>query len=150
MSKGNTFENALLLLLFNNVDIAAVGDAAGLQNSAAPGSLYLSLHTSDPGEAGDATTNETAYTPYARVPVARASGAGGWTVTTNSVSPTDDEDFAEVTASPGANITHWGVSSGTDGAGVEDLLYFGTVTPNITMGVGTIPRIKNTTAITED
>ena len=31
MSKGNTFENDLLQLIFNNVDIADIGDASGLQ-----------------------------------------------------------------------------------------------------------------------
>ncbi len=62
MSKSNTFENDLLALIFNNTDIADIGDAGGLQNSAAAGSLYVALHTSDPGEAGNATTNETAYT----------------------------------------------------------------------------------------
>ena len=53
MSKSNAFENSLLQLLFNNVDIANIGDAGGLQNSAVAGSFYLALHTADPGEAGD-------------------------------------------------------------------------------------------------
>ena len=148
MSKGNTFENELLLHIFNNADIADIGDAAGLQNSVAAGSLYVSLHTADPGETGDATTNETAYTGYARVAVAR-SGAG-WTVTANSVSPFADIDFGECTASPGAALTHFAVSSGIDGTGVEDILYYGTLTPNITMATGVIPRIKTTSTITED
>lgn len=146
MSKTNTFENDLLLLIFNNTDITLIGDAAGLQNSATAGSLYVSLHTADPGEAGSQTTNETAYTGYARVAVAR-SGAG-WTVTGNSVSPAANIDFGECTASPGAAITHFGV--GTDSSGAGKLLYKGTVTPNITMAAGVIPRLKTTTAITED
>jgi hypothetical protein len=54
--------NAFLLLLLNNTDWAAVGDAGGLQNSAAAGSLYLSLHTSTPAEGGSQTTNEISYT----------------------------------------------------------------------------------------
>lgn len=54
--------NSFLLLFFNNTDWAVVGDAAGLQNSAAAGSLYLSLHTATPGEAGNQSTNEIAYT----------------------------------------------------------------------------------------
>ena len=82
MSKSNTFENDLLQLIFNNVDIADIGDAGGLQNSATAGSLYLALHTADPGEAGNATTSESAYGSYARQAVAR-SGAG-WTVSGNS------------------------------------------------------------------
>jgi hypothetical protein len=146
MSKTNTCENSLLLLIFNNTDFAGIGDAGGLQNSAAAGSLYVSLHTGDPGEAGSQTTSETAYTGYARVAVAR-SGAG-WTVTGNSVSPTANVDFGECTASPGAALTHFGV--GTDSSGTGTLLYKGTLTPNITMATGVIPRVKTTSTITED
>ena len=54
--------NAFLLLFFNNTDWAVVGDAAGLQNSASAGSLYLSLHTATPAEAGTQATNEISYT----------------------------------------------------------------------------------------
>jgi hypothetical protein len=146
MSKSNACENSLLLLIFNNTDFALIGDAAGLQNSAVAGSLYVSLHTANPDEAGAQNTSETAYTGYARVAVAR-SGAG-WTVTGNSVSPASNIDFGECTASPGAAITHFGVGTDSSGAGV--LLYYGTVTPNITMAVGVIPRLKTTSTITED
>jgi len=146
MSKSNTFENDLMLLLFNNTAIANIGDAAGILGSAAPGTLWLSLHTADPGEAGTAVTSETAYTGYARVSVAR-SGAG-FVVTGNSVSPAANADFPECTAAPGAAITHFGVVNTASGAG--KLLYSGTVTPNITMAVGVIPRLKTTSTITED
>ena len=78
MSKSNSWENALLLLMFNNSNVANVGDATGLRGSTVAGSLYISLHTADPGEAGDQTTNEIAYTGYARVAVARSGAA--WTV----------------------------------------------------------------------
>ena len=54
--------NAFLELFFKNTDWAVVGDAAGLQNSATAGSLYLSLHTSSPGEGGTQATNELSYT----------------------------------------------------------------------------------------
>ncbi len=146
MSKSNTFENDLMLLLFNNTAIADIGDAAGLRATTTAGSLYWSLHTADPGEAGTAITNETAYTGYARVAGAR-SGAG-FTVTANSVSPTANVDFGECTASPGAALTHFGIVNTSSGAG--KLLYKGTLTPNVTMAVGVIPRIKTTSTITED
>ena len=74
MSLTNTAEANLLNLIFLNLDWANIGDASGLQNSATAGSFYVSLHTSDPGEAGDQSTNEIAYTGYARVAVARTSG----------------------------------------------------------------------------
>jgi hypothetical protein len=123
-----------------------VGDAGGLRGSATAGSLYWSLHTADPGETGTAVTNETAYTGYARIAAARS--AVGFTVTGNSVSPPANVDFAECTASAGGPITHFGIVSTSSGAG--KLLYSGTMTPNITMAVGVIPRIKSTSTITED
>lgn len=146
MSKSNTFENDLMLLLFNNTAIADIGDAGGLRATVSAGSLYWSLHTADPGEAGTAITSETAYTGYARIAAAR-SGAG-FTVTANSVSPPANVDFAECTASPGGALTHFGIVNTSSGAG--KLLYSGTLTPNITMAVGVIPRIKTTSTITED
>ncbi len=146
MSKSNTFENDLLLLLFNNTAVADIGDAAGLRATTTAGNLWASLHTADPGETGSAVTSETAYTGYARVAVAR-SGAG-WTITNNSVSPAANIDFGECTASPGGAITHFGIVNTSSGAG--KLLYSGTMTPNVTMAAGVIPRIKTTSTITED
>jgi len=146
MSKADVFENDLMKLLFNNTDIATIGDAGGLRGSVTAGSLYFALHTADPGETGDQTTNETAYTGYARIGVARTSG--GFTVTTNSVSPVANVDFGECTASPGAALTHFSI--GTASSGTGKILYSGTLTPNITMAVGVIPRIKTTSTITED
>ncbi len=143
MSKQNTFETDLLKLILNGTAIANIADNAA---TAPITNIYVSLHTADPGEAGDQTTSEAGYTGYARVAVARTSG--GWTVVTGSASPVANIDFAECTAVPGAAITHFGI--GTVASGVGKLLYSGTVTPNITMAVGVIPRIKTTSTITED
>ena len=49
---------------------------------------------------------------------------------------------------PGGAITHFGVVNTASGAG--KLLYSGTVTPNIAMAIGVIPRIKSTSTVTED
>lgn len=146
MSKSDVFENDLMKLIFQNTSIASIGDAGGLLQSVTAGSLYWSLHTADPGEAGTAITSETAYTGYARVAAAR-SGAG-FTVTANSVSPPANVDFAECTASPGGAITHFGIVNTSSGAG--KLLYSGTLSPNVTMAVGVICRIKATSTIVED
>ena len=118
MSASDSFENAILLLLYNNTAFAKIGDAAGLQPSAGAGSLYVSLHTADPGEAGDQTTSECAYTGYARVAVAR-SGAG-WTVAAEVVSNAAAVTFGACTAGP-ETATHFGV--GTDAAGAGVLLF---------------------------
>lgn len=145
MSKSNSLENGLLELIFKNTNFANVGDATGLRGSTTAGSLYFSLHTADPGEAGDQTTSETTYTTYARVAVAR-SGAG-FTVTANSVSPAADVTFPAGTGG-GGTVTHFGVGTASSGAGV--LLYKGTVTPNIVTGSGITPKLTTATAITED
>lgn len=99
MSKSDAFENSILLLIFNNTNIADIGDATGLRGSTAAGSLYLSLHTADPGEAGTQATSEIAYTGYARVAVARSSA--GFTVTADTVTLTANADFPEMTGGAG-------------------------------------------------
>ncbi|NEI52729.1 hypothetical protein GR217_34485 [Rhizobium leguminosarum] len=142
MSKGNTFENDLLKLIFN---ATAIGNMADNAASSPLTNLYVSLHTADPGEAGDQTTSEAAYTSYARVAVARTSG--GWTVTNNSVSPAANIDFPACTGSS-STVTHWAVGTASSGAG--KLLYSGTVSPNIAVSNGVVPRLTTATAITED
>ena len=147
-SKSNTFENELLLLIFNNTDIADIGDAAGLQNSATAGSLYVSLHTATLDDASTQTTSECAYagtTPYARVAVAR-SGAG-WTVTNNSVSPAATITFPACSTGS-ETATHFGVGVAASGAG--KLLYWGAITPSISISAGVTPQLTTATAITED
>lgn len=148
MSKSDTFENDWMLLLFNNTAIANIGDAGGLRATVAAGTFWYALYTADPGDAGTAPTNETAYTGYARISKARAAGAGGFTVTGNSVSPFETVVFGECTASPGGAITHFGIVNTSSGAG--KLLYKGTMTPNVAMAVGVIPWLKTTSTITED
>lgn len=143
MSKGNTFENDLLKLIFNGTAIANIADNAA---SSPLANLYVSLHTSDPGEAGDQTTSEISYTGYARVPVARTSG--GWTVSANSVSPNANIDFGAMTAGTGGTVTHFAIGTAASGAG--KLLYSGTVSPTIAVANGVTPRLLSTSAITED
>jgi hypothetical protein len=142
MSKSNTFENDWLKLIFNATAIANLADNAA---SSPLTNLYVSLHTADPGEAGNQTTNETSYTSYARVAVARTSG--GWTVTNNSVSPVANIDFPAATGGSGT-ITYFGVGSASSGSGV--LYYSGTVSPSISVTSGVTPRLTTASTITED
>jgi hypothetical protein len=132
-SKADTWENGLLLLLFNNTTFTLVGDAAGLLKSAADGSLYISLHTADPGEAGDQTTSEATFTGYARQPVART--AAGWTVVNNGVTNAAAITYPMATAGS-EHITHFGVGTSITTAG--KLLYSGELTDHKDVGIGTI------------
>jgi hypothetical protein len=145
MSKSNTFENDLLLLLFNNTNIANLGDATGVRGSAAAGSLYLALHTADPGEAGDQTTSEVAYTSYARKAVARDSS--NFTVTGNAVALAANQDFVTGTGGSGT-ATHWSIGTAASGAG--KILYKAALSPSIVCGNGVTPRINAGTIVTED
>lgn len=142
MSKGDTFENDWLKLIFQATAIANIADNAATTPLT---NLFVALHTADPGEAGTQATNEATYTGYARVSVARS--AGGWTVTANSVSPVAAISFGACTA--GTNtITHWSVGVAVSGA--TKLLYSGTVTPNISVTNGVTPQLTTASTITED
>lgn len=126
MSKSNSCETSILSLIFNNSDWTNIGDAGGLGGSSTAGSFYVSLHTSDPGEAGTQSTNETSYTNYTRVAVAR-SGVG-WTVSGNQVTNAGAITFPQCGVS-GATVTHFGVGRASSGAG--ELLYSGALNDSL-------------------
>lgn len=142
MSLSNSLENALLLLLFNATTFANVAINA---TSSPITNVENSLHTADPGEAGDQTTSESAYTSYARVAVLRTSG--GWTVTANSVSPVATIAFPAGTGGSGT-ATYWGIGSAHTSTGV--LWASGPITPNIVTGNGVTPQLTVASAMTLD
>lgn len=142
MSFGNTFENDLLALIFNATGIANIADNAG---SSPLTNLYVSLHTADPGEAGNQETSECAYTSYARVAVARSGS--GWTISGNAVSPASNIEFPAATGGT-ETATHVGI--GTAASGTGKLLVSGALTPNISISNGTTPRVTTATEITLD
>lgn len=151
MSKSNFLEEAWLKLVFQNVDIAGIGDAGGLRGSVAAGSLYLSLHTADPGEVGSQATSEISYTGYARQALAR--NATNFPVTGNTMSLGVNVDFPESTGGTGGTATHFAI--GISASGATNVLYKGPVTPNIVVQNGVTPRYKGTpsgtpSTITED
>lgn len=143
MSKSNTFEEDLLKLIFNATPIANLADNAAASPLTA---LYIALHSADPGEAGVQTTNEIAYTGYARVAVVR--NGTGWTITGNSVSPTAAVEFGEMTGGTPGTATH--ASIGTASTGGGKVLYKGALSPSVAFNTGVIPRIRTTSTITED
>jgi len=142
MSKGNTFENDFLELIFKATAIANIADNA---SSSPLTNLYVSLHTADVGETGTQSTNECAYTSYARVAVARSGS--GWTVTANSVSPAATIAFPAATGGS-ETATHWAV--GVASSGATKVLYKGTISPSIVISSGVTPQLTTATAVTED
>ena len=136
MSKSNTTENDFMLYTFNGTAISWDGNT----------NLYVSLHTADPGEAGNQTTSEATYTSYARVTVARTSG--GWTVSGNQASNTALIQFPQCTG--GSNtITHVVVGTAVSGAG--QILYSGALTSPLSVSSGIQPQFSiGALVITED
>lgn len=145
MSKSDAYEADLLKLLLNATAIANVADNAA---SSPLTNLSVALHTADPGETGNQTTNEATYTSYARVSVARTSG--GWTI--SGTSPTSASPVAAITfpaCTGGTNtITHFSI--GPTGGGATKIFYSGTVTANIAVSSGVTPQLTTASTITED
>jgi len=113
MSKGTTTDNDFIKLVFLN----AANDPVWRGNA----NLYVSLHTADPTAAGDQTTNETSYTNYTRMAVAKT--VAGWTISGVQASNAGLIQFAVCGAVPGAAITY--VAVGLLPAGAGQILYSG-------------------------
>ena len=137
MSMSNAAEQALLDLLFLNTDWAGIGDASGLQNSATAGSFYVALHTADPGEAGSQTTNEIAYTSYARVAVAR-SGVG-WSRSGSTMSNAALVQFPQCTGGSGT-ATHFSI--GTESSGAGQIVLSGALSASLAVSNGIQPQFS--------
>lgn len=135
MSKSNTLENEILAHLFQNAAIAGIGDATGLPASATAGSCYVSLHTADPAEGGDQTSNEATYTGYARAAVARS--AAGWDVVGNAAANAAEVAHPQCTGGGPQTITHFGIGTSPSGAG--KLLYSGALSSSLVVNAGITP-----------
>ena len=132
MAKSSSWANSLLKAIFNNV-----GDASSVLGTGTLNNLYFALHTSDPTAAGNQTTNEAAYTGYSRVAVARTTS--GFNVSGNSVNLVSNVTFPSCSANPGNPVTYFSIGTAASGAG--SILYSGTLTPSVSMAVGTTPSI---------
>jgi len=146
MTIANTTESAILKLVYQAVAWANYADnAAGTPQT----NIGIALHTADPGEGGDATTSEIAYTGYTRVNVARSTG--GWTENVGSVSPNANIDFPAGTGGSGtASYFSTGKSNATPPTGVQAILWSGAVSPAIVCGNGVTPRLTTASTITLD
>lgn len=133
MPKSTSASNSILALIFNTTtwnNIAINATSSPLTN------LYLSLHTADPGVGGSQTTNETSYTNYARVAVARTTS--GWDVPSGGATANAAlVQFAQCGAS-GATLTH--VAIGTDSSGTGRVLYAGALTSSLAVANGIQPQ----------
>lgn len=118
MAKSTLTCDKILALIFN---ATAWADIAENDTSAPLTSLYLSLHTADPGVGNSQLTNESAYTNYTRIAVLRTTG--GWAVPSSG----STENVALVQfpqcGVTGSTVTH--VAIGTASSGAGNVLYAG-------------------------
>jgi hypothetical protein len=146
MTIADVTELNILKLVFN----ATTWANYAINASASPETnIVVALHTADPGDAGTQSTSEAAYGSYARVNVARTTG--GWTA--SGTAPAQVVPVAAITfpasSGSGSTITHF--STGKSGGGATDILWSGTVTPNIAVGAsGITPQLTTATSITLD
>lgn len=144
MSKSDALENDLLELLFFGT---AIADLAENDATSPATNLYLSLHTASPGETGTQATNETTYTSYARVAVARTTA--GWTVTGSTCAMNANADFPACTGGT-STITHWGLGTNATAGAAGYLMYYGALSASIAVSSGVTPRINAGNIVTED
>lgn len=124
MPKATNACNDLLALIFN----ATTWNLIAENDSTSPAtSLYLSLHTADPGVGGSQLTNETAYTNYARVAVLRTTG--GWDIPAGGVTQNAAlVQFAQCGVT-GSTVTHVAIGTASSGAGT--VLYAGALNSSL-------------------
>jgi hypothetical protein len=139
--KSGYWSNGLLALLFNATTLATIAQNV---SSSPLTNLYVALHTADPTASGNQSTNEVAYTSYARVAVARTSG--GWTVSTNTVEPVAAISFPACT---GGSTTATYFSIGVAASGATQFLYAGPITPSLAISTGVTPQLTTATMASE-
>jgi hypothetical protein len=140
-AKGSTFSNDYLKLIFHAIAIANIADNAA---SSPLTHLYVSLHTSAPTVGGSQSTNECAYTSYARVAVVRS--ASGWTIAGNQVTPAAIIQFPTAT---GGSETATHIAVGTAATGTGKILYTGALNGSMAISSGYRPELSTSTVITE-
>lgn len=139
--QGNAAMQALLKLIYNATNWANIADNTATSPIT---NLYLSLHPTSPGASGTQTTNEAAYTSYARVAVPRTTG--GFTVSNGILTLVANALFPAAT---GGSETETYVGIGTLSSGAGTLLAFGQLNSNIIVTTGVAPIVASGTIITE-
>lgn len=141
MSLVDSFESNLLKLLFQNIALASVGDVAGVLPSAAPGNIYVALHTADPLDAmANQGVSEMTYTGYARQAAVRS--AAGWAVTVSTTNVADNAALIQMglNTSTSETATDFSLGFAVSGAtvvymiGTADLVVSNNVNPEFAIG----------------
>ena len=142
--KSNDWTLDLLKLVFHNTPVDSIGDATGFSGSSVAGSLYVSLHTADPGRAGAQTTHEANYLGYSRAMVPRTKSR--WTIELldKDIGPVRVTNatiivFPESTGGS-ALVTYAAIGVAANGPG--KLLYPAKLIQPLTISAGIIPEFR--------
>lgn len=146
-AKSTAYGYDLLRLIFNAVTMTGLAE----NDSVSPlTQLFVSLHTADPGVAGTQNSSETNYVGYARQGVNRTAGA--FPVTNANppvVNLAAQLNFPDPASGTSAQvITHFAIGTLSTGAG--EILYRGTVTPNIPVSFGVSGPALTTATFVEE
>ena len=133
MPKSTPTCNSIVNLMYRATAWANVADNAGASPLT---NTYVALHTADLTAATNSQAeDETAYTNYARVAVARSTGwdaaSGGATANAATIS------FAQCGAS-GATLTH--VSTGVASSGATAVWHYGALNSSLVVSSGITPQ----------
>lgn len=133
MPKSTATCNSIVNLMYRATAWANVADNAA---SSPLTNTYVALHTGDlTASTNSQAENETAYTNYARVAVARSTGwdaaSGGATDNAATIS------FPQCGAS-GATLTH--VSTGVDSSGATAVWHYGALNSSLAVANGITPQ----------
>lgn len=131
MSATDLVETALLALIFRGTTWNGFAE----NDSSSPAtSLWISLHTTDPGETGDQTIGEATYGGYERIEIGRDTD---WSVSNDAAENAADIAFPAVASAPGNAIRYLGIGTSDTGAG--QLLFVLPLDEAIEMEVATQP-----------
>lgn len=139
MSKGTSFENELLLLLFNNSDMLLIGDAGGITGSGGAGSFWIRLYTDAVTTDDDTLGTEAAYTGYSTGGQAVARTAGGWTIAADNASNTAAITFDPCTGGS-ETIKFFAIFRSAAIHTEADRLYWGQLTSDLAVSNGITPE----------
>lgn len=138
-SKSNSFETSLLTLIFNNTNIANIGDATGLRGSTAAGNFYVRLYTSATTVDDSNIGTECAYTGYVARGVAVARTAGGWTISGNNASNTAAVTFGACTAGS-ETVRYFAIWMDNTNTTDAYRLFWGQLTADLAVSAGITPE----------
>jgi hypothetical protein len=123
-------------------------------SSAGSTSLWIGLHTADPGESAS-TASEGGYTAYTRAQTDRSTAGTtpyGWAVTSGTVAtvaPVGNVDFPQVATTTTGTFSYFSVFPSSAATSTQ-AYYIGSLSPTINWGQNTTPRITTASSITED